>query len=388
MNDKEFDLIVYGASGFTGRLVAEYLGRAAPAGLRWAMAGRSEAKLAEVRAEMGLPESLPLVVADADDSAALEAMCARTKAVVTTTGPFQLYGSKLVAACVKTGTDYADLCGEPAWMAEMIAAHQDAAKASGARIVLSAGFDSIPFDMGVFFLQEAAKERFGAPCPRVDGRVEQMKGTFSGGTAASLQATMAAAGKDPSLIEVLKSPFALTPGFDGPKQPSSRIAYDEDLESWAAPFLMAPINTKNVHRSNFLLDHAYGKDFEYSEMILTGPGERGEKIAGIVAKDNSLMGPDAPKPGEGPSLEERESGHYAVLFRGKSATGEEIRARVTGDRDPGYGSTSKMLAETGLCLALDGLETPGGVWTTAPALGTALITRLRERAGLTFDLID
>ncbi len=384
---KEFDVIVYGASGYTGRLVAQYLARQyqSDKDLRWAMAGRSADKLAAVRDEIGAPEDTPLVVADAADPASVNAMVARAKVILTTVGPYQLYGSDLVAACAKAGTDYVDLCGEPSWMRQMIDAHETDAKTSGARIVFSCGFDSIPFDLGVLFLQEEAKKKFGKPCAEIKGRVRKMKGTFSGGTAASLKATMAAAFKDPKIIELLKSPFALAPGYDGPKQPSgSKPQFDEDLGVWLAPFVMAPINTKNVHRSNFLMDAAYGDDFRYSEMLITGPGDQGEAAAKAVAGDNSLMGDDAPKPGEGPTKEEREAGHYDVLFIGSTADGGEIRVGVTGDMDPGYGSTSKMIAESAICLVRDRTDTPGGIWTTAPAMGAALIERLTANAGLTF----
>ena len=386
---KEFDIIVYGASGYTGRLVAEYLATEYKddAALTWAMAGRSADKLAAVRDEIGAPADTPLVVADASDPASLDAMANRAKVVLTTVGPYQLYGDDLVAACARAGTDYVDLCGEPTWMRKMIDAHGETAKASGARIVFSCGFDSIPFDLGVFFLQEEAKKQFGKPCAEVKGRVRKMKGTFSGGTKASLKATMAAAFKDPSLIELLKSPFALTPGFDGPRQPSgSKPQYDEDTGSWAAPFIMAPINTKNIHRSNALMDHGYGENFLYSEMLLTGPGDQGEAAAKAVAADNSLMGDDGPKPGEGPSKEEREAGSYDVLFIGKTDDGKELRAGVTGDKDPGYGSTSKMIAESAICLVRDRTDTPGGIWTAAPAMGEALIRRLVDHAGLTFNM--
>ena len=382
---RDFDLIVYGATGFTGRLVAEYLVRAYPgdAAPRWAMAGRSADKLAEVRDAIGAPADLPLVVADADDPASLAAMVARADAVVTTVGPYQLYGSALVAACVEAGTAYLDLCGEPAWMRRMIDAHEVRAKATGARIVFSCGFDSIPFDLGVLTAQEAARTRFGAPAPRVKGRVRVMKGSFSGGTAASLKATLAAAARDPSLVRLLTDPFALTPGFEGPHQPTGMIPeFDATLNSWVAPFVMAPINTKNVHRTNFLLGHPYSTDFVYDEMMVTGLGDVGRMAAEAVAKLNPFKGDKGPKPGEGPSAEEREAGHYDLLFAALMPDGGRADAVVTGDRDPGYGSTSKMIAETALCL-LDS-EPRGGVWTPAALLGTGLRDRLQARAGMTF----
>ncbi|WP_101676189.1 saccharopine dehydrogenase family protein [Alloalcanivorax mobilis] len=388
-NGREFDIVVYGASGFTGRLVAEYLHQqyGADADLKWAMAGRSEEKLKAVREEIGVPDSVPLISADADQPATLQALAARTRVVLTTVGPYQLYGEPLVAACAEAGTDYVDLCGEPAWMRQMIDAHGDTAKRSGARIVFSCGFDSIPFDLGVFFLQEHARKTLGATLPRVKGRVRKMKGTFSGGTAASLKATLAAAKKDPKIYQLLVDPFALTPGFSGPSQPEPKEPeYDDQLNTWLAPFVMAAINTRNVHRSNALLGHPYGEDFVYDEMVITGPGEKGKATAEAVTNDRSLAGDSAPKPGEGPSKEERDNGFYDVLFIGESADGQILKASVGGDRDPGYGSTSRMITESALCLLRDATDTPGGIWTTAPALGDRLIRRLRDNAGLTFQI--
>ena len=387
MADTEFDIIVYGATGYTGRLVAEYLSShyGAPDNApKWAMAGRSLDKLEAVRDEIGAPAETPLVVADADDMASLEAMCERTKVVLTTVGPYQLYGDNLVAACVKTGTDYADLCGEPAWMAEKIAEHQDAAEASGARICFSSGFDSIPFDLGVMMTQKVALERFGKPAPRIRGRVRAMAGTFSGGTAASLGATMKAAAKNPSIINILRDPFALAPGFDGPSQPTGMIPmYEKDLDKWAAPFVMAPINTKNVHRTNFLAGHPYGEDFQYDEMMLTSPGEAGKKMAEAAAEMmKNPFGAKPPKPGEGPSKEERENGFYDVLFVAEMGDGEVVHYGVKGKYDPGYGSTSRMLTETGI--ALLSCDKPGGIGTPGYFLGENLVKRLEEHAELTF----
>ena len=380
----EFDVIVHGATGFTGRLVAEHLAAHHP-DLRWAMSGRSADKLAAVRDEIGAAANTPLIVADADDPASLRALVQRTKAVLTTVGPYQLYGSDLVAACAEAGTDYLDLCGEPAWMRAMIDAHERKARNSGARIVFSCGFDSIPFELGVWFVQQEALRQFGGPVARVKGRVRAMRGTYSGGTAASLKATMAAAARDPQVLEHLKNPFALTPDFAGPKQPhGAAVAYDEDLGAWTAPFVMAAINTRNVHRSNWLMDQLYGADFVYDEMILTGPGEGGEAAALAVAAGNASMGAEGgPKPGEGPGREEREAGFYDLLFVGIAEDGRQVRASVKGDKDPGYGSTSKMIAETALCL-IGSPEVAGGIWTPGAALRGKLVERLEEKAGLKF----
>jgi len=378
---RDFDVIVYGATGFTGRLVAEYL--VSRGATRWAMAGRSRAKLAEVRDLIGAPADTALIVANADDPASLAAMVAQTRVVVTTVGPYQLYGGALVAACAAAGTDYVDLCGEPAWMRQMIDAHHAAAQASGARIVFSCGFDSIPFDLGVLTLQDHARARYGIPAPRVKGRVRTMKGGFSGGTAASLKATLAAAAREPSLLKLLASPFALTPGFSGPHQPLGLLPeYDGSLNAWVAPFIMAPINTKSVHRTNFLLGHPYGTDFVYDEMLVAGLGDMGKAAAEAIAKLNPLASDKGPKPGEGPSKEERETGHYDLLFVGLMPDGARIDTVVTGDRDPGYGSTSKMIAESALCLLKT--ESAGGVWTPGAVMGAPLRDRLQARAGLNF----
>ncbi len=391
MADREFDIIVYGATGYTGRLVAEHFVREygrMDGGPAWAMAGRSAEKLESVRDEIGAPKSTPLLVADANDPAALEALCLRTRVILTTVGPYQLYGDALVAACAKTGTDYADLCGEPAWMREQIDLHQATAKASGARISFSSGFDSIPFDLGVLMLQKEATARHGSPAPRVKGRVRAMQGTFSGGTAASLTATMKAAAKHPSIIKVLNDPFGLTPGFAGPAQPGGLVPhYEEDLGKWAAPFIMATINTKNVHRTNFLLGFPYGEDFRYDEMMLTSPGDAGKAAANAVVELlKNPFGAKPPRPGEGPSREEREKGFYDLLFIGEWPDGRRLRLGVKGKYDPGYGSTSRMLAETGI--ALLGCDSPGGIGTPGAFLGERLVERLRDHAAIAFAVED
>ncbi len=388
VNNREFDIIVYGATGYTGRLVAEYLARqyGANGEPRWAMAGRSRQKLEAVRSEMGVPESVPLIVADGSDAQSLRAMVERGSVMLTTVGPYALYGSDLVAACAQAGTDYVDLCGEPAWMHEMIRRYEATAQSTGARIVFSCGFDSIPFDLAVYFLQQAAQQQFGAPVPRVRGRVRSMKGTFSGGTLASFKATMVAAAKDPEIVSLLSNPFALTPGFSGPAQPAgNQPEFDAVLGSWVAPFVMATINTKNIHRSNLLLRHQYGEDFVYDEMLLTGPGDEGEAMARAVAEDKSMAN-DPRQPGEGPSKAEREAGSYDILFVGEAGDGRTISASVQGDMDPGYGSTSKMIAESAVCLVANPDLAAGGIWTPAPAMGDALIDRLQRNAGLRFQL--
>jgi short subunit dehydrogenase-like uncharacterized protein len=340
------------------------------------MAGRSAEKLAQVRDEIGAPKDTPLVVADADDPKSLEAMVRRAKAVITTVGPYQLYGDKLIAACAAAGTDYLDLTGEPNWMARTIAAHHETAKRTGARLCHSCGFDSIPFELGVLFCEETAKAKLGGPVPRVKGRVRGIKGGLSGGTAASGRATMAAIQKDPSQIAVMMNPFALTPGFQGPEQPSGATPeHDPDVGADVGPFMMAAINTKNVHRSNFLMGHPYGRDFQYDEMSILIPGAPTE-FTGLEE--------GGPQPGEGPTKEEREAGFFDIVFIGIAPDGRKVKVSVKGDKDPGYGSTSKMLAESALCLVKECPDAPGGVLVPGAAMGTKLIDRLQKNAGLTF----
>jgi short subunit dehydrogenase-like uncharacterized protein len=397
-----FDIVLFGATGYTGRLVAEVLQSfdSAKQPLRWAMAGRSLEKLKAVRAAIGAPETLPLLVAQATDSAAIRQLVRQTRLVITTVGPYQRYGDVLVDACAQEGTDYVDLCGESTWMASKIRQLGDAAKRSGARIVFSCGFDSVPFDLGVVFLQTEALRRFGQPLEAVQGVMRVMKGGFSGGTIASAMATIEASERDPRLAAAMQDPFALTPGFEGPVQPDGTSAqFLDSIGVWSGPFVMAPINTKNVHRTNHLLDHAWGRNFTYEERMQTGKGEQGRRRAVKMARNaqwqNRLLGLAPvrwclqhwvlPKPGEGPSAQQRESGHFEILFVGQMPS---LSVVVTGDRDPGYGSTARMLAQSALCLLheADRSVTAGGVWTPGAAMGMLLVQRLREHAGLTFEI--
>ena len=402
---KQLDLIVFGATGFTGRLVAEYLSVHYGAGsdITWAMAGRNMAKLEQVRAHVKAPDSIALLAADASDSAALAALVARAKVVITTVGPYQLHGEALATACAQAGTDYVDLCGEPGWMAQMIPKLEAPATASGARIVFSCGFDSIPFDLGVVYLQDQARQRFGEPLRDVRGRVRVIKGGISGGTLASGLATIERMGREPALAHTMANPFALTPGFTGTPQPEGESAlYDDWAKAWTGPFMMATINTKNVHRTNALLGHPWGTDFTYDERMLAGDGPAGERRAKkmvYMARLQQVLlgfGPARtvlrrfalPKPGEGPDRKARESGRYELQFTGETASGKRLRACVRGDRDPGYGSTSKMIAESALCLLGDPARNlaGGGVWTAGSALGLTLVQRLVQYAGLRFTI--
>jgi short subunit dehydrogenase-like uncharacterized protein len=400
------DIVVWGATGFTGRLVVEYLARNHPQGgaLRWAAAGRNEGKLQQVLADIAGPNhAIPLIVADSDNRSSLKSLAESTRVVLTTVGPYAKFGTPLVEACVNSGTHYCDLSGEPQWMRRMIDTYQLAAKTSGSRIVQSCGFDSIPSDFGVWFLQREAQRLYGKPCRRIRMLVRAMKGGPSGGTIASITQAMDEARADRNIARVLVDPYGLNPDGErsGPdKRDQTTVVYDEQARVWTAPFIMAGINTKVVRRSNALSGYAYGRDFQYSEAVMTGPGPTGWSKAAMMTAGlgafmfaNShalsrslLVSPLMAKPGEGPSRAERENGYFRLIFVGTLPDGTVLRATVTGDRDPGYGSTSKMLSESAICLAVDSLPVGGGFWTPVSAMGEALYRRLTENAGISFDL--
>jgi short subunit dehydrogenase-like uncharacterized protein len=385
---KKFDFVVYGATGFTGKLVVEYL--VSKYGddqkISWAMAGRSIEKLQSVKDDIGVNADIELIQVDSNDISSIDNLMSQTRCILTTVGPYQLYGNHIIAACASSGTDYVDLCGEPGWMYEKISQHKEEAEKSGARIVFSCGFDSIPFDLGVLFAQNEVIKRYGKPSSNIRGRVRVMDGEFSGGTAASMGATMASLKEKPELFEVLINPFSLCEGYKGPEQAAdSKPIFDEKLDTWVAPFFMAPINTKNVHRSNALMNHSYGKDFCYNEMWVSGPGDEGKAVADAMASVNPMGGKDGPKPGEGPSRESRENGSYDVLFCADIAE-QSVHVSVKGDMDPGYGSTSKMITESAICLVKECEELVGGIYTPASSMGEKLIKRLEMSAGLTFKI--
>lgn len=410
MSKTRYDLIVFGATSFVGAILSRYLFEqfGVDGELKWALAGRSSGKLEQLRDSLGTgAEKLPIVIADAGDEDSLRKLCDQTRVVISTVGPYALYGEPLVKVCAQTGTDYCDLTGEVQWIREMVRKYEADAKASGARIVHCCGFDSIPSDMGVYFLQQQAKQRWGQPCPRVKMRVKAARGGLSGGTVASLMNVVKEAVKDPALRKQLGNPYAICPPDHSfySRQPDVRFAqYDEDFQAWAAPFVMAAINTRIVHRSNALSGNAYGKDFLYDEGVLTGRGLKGRMAAlGMVGALGSFMAASAvpptrwvlekfvvPKPGEGPSPESQEKGFFDIRFHGKSSTGHSLRVKVTGDRDPGYGSTAKMLGQAGACLALDIAKTDreGGFWTTSTLLGDKLLDRLQKYAGLKFEVLE
>ncbi len=402
----ETDIVIWGATGFVGRLLADYLwthyGKTGE--VRLALGGRNRRRLEGVHAFLQADERLPLVVGDSFDEAFLDEMTQKAGLVVSTVGPYAQYGSLLVAACVKNGTDYCDLCGETHWMHCMIAAHQEAAEASGARIVHSCGFDAIPSDMGVFFLQNMARKRFGHSLNRVKMRIRAMTGYISGGTAASMLGQIEAAQRNPDVAKILKNPYALAPeGMQtGVRQPNvSGVEFDPDVESWIAPFVMAVTNTRIVHRSNALQNLLWGRYFKYDEAVMTGHGFKGRVHATMLtallglfvlgarfSPSRSVMKRTLlPEPGKGPSPEKQEQGFFKLAFLGTDDAKNRLCVRVSGDQDPGYGATRKMLGESAVCLLKDvpKAKPAGGFWTPSTAMGEKLIERLITNAGLSFE---
>jgi len=405
---REFDVIVWGATGFTGELVAEYLLRqyGLDGDLRWAIAGRNQDKLDELRDALDSgSNTLETIVADSFNPTSLKNLASRTRVVLTTVGPYALYGSALVQACVDTGTHYCDLAGEVQWIRKMIDQHQARAIETGARIVNCCGFDSVPMDIGVWFLQDAAKQHHGQYCQSITMLVKATKGSASGGTVASLVNLIEESRKDRDVARILVRPYSLNPEGEreGPdKRDQQSVIYNDDAKSWTAPFVMAGVNTKVVRRSHALLGYPFGKTFRYHEAVLTGDGPAGwAKAALLTAAIGSLvLGASfsvtrkilqkfvLPDPGEGPDAELQESGFFKLMQIGKLPDGRILRTQITGDQDPGYGSTSKMLSECAVCLAKDELEVGGGMWTPASAMARPLLARLQENAGLTFELRD
>lgn len=403
---QQYDIILFGATSFVGEILTGYMLEKYPVGgeLTWAIAGRSESKLSTLKASFGsAAEALTAIVADTSDQASVDAMVGSTKVIISTVGPYALYGEPVVKSCVTQGTDYCDLTGEPQWIKKMVDRYEDAAKTSGARIVHSCGFDSIPSDLGVYFLQEIAKERFGQYCSTVKMRVKTMKGAASGGTVASMMNMIKEATKDRELRKLLVNPYALCPPdhpFKTKQIDLKTPSYDNDMQAWVAPFVMAAINIRIVHRTNSLLANQYGEDFRYDEAMITGKsilggvgaaafsaGMGGFMLAAAIPPSRWLMEKTIlPKPGEGPSPEAQLAGYYDLRFVGKTHDGQTIRCKVTGDRDPGYGSTAKMLGESAVCLVKDINKTDkaGGFWTPASVFGHTIIERLEANAGLSF----
>lgn len=413
MTNPAYDLVVFGATSFVGQILTHYLsehfnGQAEP--LRWAIAGRSESKLNELKRSLGAAgQALPTIVADAANEVQLKALCAQTRVVVSTVGPYALYGEPLIKVCAESGTDYCDLTGEAQWIKRMVDKYELTAQQSGARIVHCCGFDSVPSDMGVYFLQQQAQKQFGKPARQVKMRVKTLKGGASGGTVASMINVVKEAAADPALRKELFNPYSLCPkdhGLTARQHYVKGAEFDADFNAWAGPFVMAAINERVVHRSNALSGKAYGADFTYDEGMLTGEGMKGRLTAmaivgalagfmvGVAIKPTrGLMERFMlPKPGEGPSPEAQLAGRYDLRFVGRTAQGEILRTKVTGDRDPGYGSTGKMLGQAAVSIALDhhkdGVKVGrgGGFWTPATMFDDRYISRLTQHAGLRFDL--
>lgn len=398
---REFDIIIWGASGFTGRLVAGYIFSkyGTNGDLKWAMAGRNLAKLELVRSKVA-DKTVPIVVADSNDDEGLKEMVKRAKVICTTVGPYAKYGSKLVSVCIENQTHYCDLAGEVQWIRRMIDKHHESAVANQTKIVNCCGFDSIPSDMGVYFIQKISKAKKGQIAKQIQMRVAGASGGISGGTYESLSHVNEEAHKDKNIFKVLINPYGLNPvgeqeGLD--KYDLRTIVYDKASKSWIGPFVMAAINTKIVRRSNALSGYAYGKDFRYDEATLSGKGLKG-RVKGFIsvipiglmmsAKPGSLLkriiDKILPKAGEGPNKKQRENGFYNLRFYITYEDGSKALAKVIGDMDPGYGSTSKMLSEAAICLAKDELSYLGGVLTPSTAMGDKLLSRLEKNAGLTF----
>ena len=403
MNEsKDFDIIIWGATGFTGRLVAEYIFKNySSEKLNWAIAGRDKKKLINVRDEIA-DKNIPIIIADSFDEMSLTKMTQKTKVICSTVGPYSKYGSLLVKSCIKTNTHYCDLAGEAQWIRKIVDTYHQEAKNKKIRIVNSCGFDSIPSDMGVYFIHKNLPD-VNIKLDNISMRLSGFKGSLSGGTYASMNNIITEASKDSLIRKILTNPYGLNPEGQrsGPdKRDLNKVKYDEDSKSWIAPFMMAGINTKIVRRSNALSNYSYGKNFTYDESVMTGDGFKG-RIKAVIsvlpliflsAKPGSLLkrifNYFTPKPGQGPNENERENGYYSMRFYIRYNDKSRALVRVTGDRDPGYGSTSKMLAESAICLSKDSLKDTYGVITPSIAMGDQILDRLQAKAGLTFKFIE
>ena len=393
---REFDIVVYGATGFTGALVAEYLNDH-HGDINWAIAGRSQTKLDAVKQRLAAPD-IPTVVADSDSVEDMARLVAQSHVIISTVGPYARYGTTLLEACAAEGTHYCDLTGEPQWMASVFERVSDAAEESGARLIHCCGFDSIPSDLGVYVAQKTMMKKHGLYARSVSGRMGQSKGAVSGGTVASMLLAMEQGMSDPIARKALNDPYALypaelEPGNDGPDQRGAQ--WDDSFQSWTGPFVMAAINSKVVRRSNALASLMYGADFSYDEAMLM-PNRRaalllaGGSIVGMAALAigplRRLIAKRLPQPGEGPTLSERENGFFEFFVQAHHPedASKSVRIKVKGKRDPGYGATSRMLAQAGLSLAFDDLSVEGGIWTPASGLGDHLVERL-ARVDITFE---
>lgn len=389
---RDHDIVVYGATGFVGVLTAAYLAEHVPADIRIALGGRSQDKLERTRAELGV--DWPLVVADSQDRDAIKTMAESARVVATTVGPYFKYGKPLVEACAAAGTNYADLTGEVLFMRWAIDAADAEARASGAKIVHTCGFDSIPSDIGTLLLYEAAQEGGHGELEETILVVKSMRGGASGGTIDSARTTVDTVRKDPSSRRLLADPYALSPDRQsepdlGSERDSMKPFRDDRLGGWMAPFVMGSVNTRVVRRSNALRKHAYGRNFRYRELMRTGGGPLGMAKAagvsgGIAGLFAGLATPGArqvldrflPEPGEGPDENARERGFFNIDIHATTTSGQDLRCEIRVPGDPGYKATAVMLGESALCLALDDLPDVAGVLTPASAMGRALADRL------------
>jgi len=400
-NNREYDVVLFGATGYTGRLVAEELVKRAH-GARIALAGRNAERLYLLRDQLGR-STLPVLAGDIQDAGFLSQLARSTSVICSTVGPYAQHGEGLVAACAQAGTSYCDVTGEVPWMRRMIDRYSETAQRSGARLVHCCGFDSIPSDLGVWFLQAQARARFGKPCQHVRGAIMHVDGAPSGGTLASIDLLLQEARKDPSVAELLVDPYNLNPLSErsGPDGQDRALPRRDADYGWTAPSLMATANTRVVRRTNAVLGYPYGRDFRYEEFLVAGPGLKGFAaataltLATIAAVTSLALPPLAaitrrlmPKPGAGMTAAQLAAGSFAMELLGSTGS-SRIRVRVNTDRDPLYAATAIMLAEAALCLAQDKgqLTVGGGSWTPASLLGSMLVERLNQ-AGVRFVVME
>lgn len=399
-----YDIVIWGATSFVGQLVAERLlntyGK--DQGVSIAFAGRSKDKLEQLKRSLHSPD-VPILVGDAKDETFIAGLVASTKVVISTVGPYALYGETLVKACCEQGKDYCDLTGEPQWIAQMLHKYENLANTTGARIINCCGFDSIPSDLGVFWMQQQAKQDFGEYLQQIRYQFRASKGGVSGGTIASMVNAIKSIKENPQLAKSFKTPYALLKNkpVELPFQPNVRsVKKDPESGTYLAPFVMASINTKIVHRTNYLNEYQWGKDFLYDEAMCMGKGIRGWYRATWLTLGLGMFALAAsygwsrgllekfilPKPGEGPERELVDNGYFNVRMHGQTAQGQKFAIRVKGQGDPGYGSTCKMISEVAWLL-LESNQHKGkcGFLTPAFAFEHKLVERLQHRADFTFE---
>lgn len=420
---RPYAVVLYGATSFVGQITAHYLAQflsnkkstddSEKSAVTWAIAGRDKEKLEKLQSELSKAQNneetdkkVDIIIANSDDDTSLDEMTKQTQVIISTVGPYLKYGEPLIKSCVNNGTDYVDLTGEAIFIKDMMDKYQAKAQQTGARIVNSCGFDSIPSDLGVYFTQQQAETKFNQQCDVIHMRVKAAKGGLSGGTIASMATIFEEVGKDKARRKQVANPYLLNDDTDAPNVRQDNISkpeYDSEHERWLAPFVMASINTRIVHRSNQLLGYEYGRDFKYDEAMWMKDGIKGQlssyaMSAGLLGFATAMMIKPSrellskhvlPKSGSGPSKSEQENGYFDIRFFGETSEKDSISTKVTGDKDPGYGSTSRMLAQSALCLAQDvtKAEVAGGFWTPASAMGNKLLTRLEDHAGLSFEVV-